>query len=163
MSSPSGKKAWRNSEAQRILNEGFLQGDIPLDADPLALYQSRSEFQDFPFSQFRDRLRYLRKKIKESKDVSAADYAALISDRKNHPVQSLVTFSNKRRWEGSDAESLLRSDVSKNIDRTMQPIDLWRSRPEYHKFFPLKVFRKHIDQERETTKYYNQRRARSGK
>jgi hypothetical protein len=163
MSSTTGKKTWRNSEARRILNEGLQSGDIPFDADPHALYESRLEFQAFPFNQFRERFCYIQKTIKEGKDASASDLAALISDRMNHLVQNNDVFGKKRRWEGSDAEKLLRSDVSQNFDRTMRPIELWHSRHEYYDFYPLEVFRKHIDQERETIKYYNQQRARSRK
>ena len=47
------------------------------------------------------------------------------------------------RWDGSDAETLLRHDVEIGKHKVMKPEALWNTKNEY-KQFPPKVFRDHI-------------------
>ena len=63
---------------------------------------------------------------------------------------ALTLLTNHRgelRWEGSEAERLLRLDMDEGKHTTMTPFDLYCSRSEYSDHYPLKVSRKHIDQE----------------
>jgi hypothetical protein len=153
------KQTWRKSIAKSLLLSDLHSGAVPIDALEMTAgddYRHRSEFQEFPFSQFRDRLRDLRKKFKESKDYSALDSAALAHDRINHPIE-LQNEQGKNRWEGSEASKQLRRDMECNMHQNMKPHELWSLRPLYYENFPLDAFRKHIGQERQTTKFYAKR------
>jgi hypothetical protein len=50
------------------------------------------------------------------------------------------------RWDGSDAERLLKEDADEGLTNSIKPSDLHETRPEYQAF-PLKTFRDHIHQE----------------
>jgi hypothetical protein len=121
---------WRNSIAKGILQEGLNDGTIPIDSNvmsALEVYSLRPEFQVFPYSQFRDRLRDMRKRTKGSKETSVADSAALAHDRVNHPIRER-NERGEMRWEGSQAELFLHRDMELISNHTMRPIILWRSR-----------------------------------
>jgi hypothetical protein len=53
---------WAHSDAKHILVECLKNGKIPLDSEEMApsvVYLQRAEFAEFPYEQFRDRLRHL--------------------------------------------------------------------------------------------------------
>ena len=60
-----------------------------------------------------------------------------------------------RRWEGSEAERLLRLDMDEGKHEAMAPRLLYAERREYREF-PLHVFRGHIHQEKRTRKFLRQ-------
>jgi hypothetical protein len=69
------------------------------------------------------------------------------------------------RWDGSDAQRLLRHDIDKKRNEEYTPSQLRDKRPEYQAF-PLKVFRDHIQQElrsRREKGYWLNRKARKEK
>ena len=52
------------------------------------------------------------------------------------------------RWNGSDAQQLLKQDMERNLHTRLAPKALYHLRPEYYKEFTLKQFRDHIQQEK---------------
>jgi hypothetical protein len=58
----------------------------------------------------------------------------------------------KPRWEGSEMERLLQLDMDDGKDKSMKPIDLYKSRKEYNENYPLVVLWKHINQEQRQRK-----------
>jgi hypothetical protein len=145
---------WAHSDAKHILVECLKNGEIPLDSEEMApsvVYLQRAEFAEFPYEQFRDRLRHLRKKITSCKNRTSFDVAALKHDRKTHPKKA-TNHRDEPRWEGSKAEQYLKHDVENGKQDTMKPEALYNSRIEY-KDYPLVVFRKHIYQEEKRRKF----------
>jgi hypothetical protein len=99
---------------------------------PRAVYRLRPEYQEHEYEQFRDRLNDYRKKTKEKKIRSQEDFEAMQQDRQIHPT---ATHDHRGgpRWEGSEAQKLLREDVKTGTDRTMTPLELWASKEAYKK------------------------------
>jgi hypothetical protein len=144
------KPNWHTSEAKRLLEHDLISGNIPLHSDgsmePKEVYLQRPEFAEFSYEYFRDRLRVIRKQINEKLSLASFDNKALSSDRIKHP-KSTHNSRGEPRWDGSISEQLLKIDMKEGRHKSMKPLDLYQSRPEYCNNYSLSVFRKHIDQE----------------
>jgi hypothetical protein len=154
MSATEKKKPWRNSKAKDQLIKDLKDGTIPVfaaDMPPLVAYRSRQVYQDHDYEQFRDHLNDLRKKIREKKDRSFQDAAALEHDRAICP-KAMHDHRGFPKWDVSEAQKLLSKDVEDGKDKTCSPQELWHSNDAY-KEFPLEVFRGHIYQERRRQKF----------
>lgn len=144
----SSKRPWRNSVAKRLLLQDLEDGTIPLDSAAMSAaeaYLRRKEYQLHDFGQFRDRLHDLRKQIHGKKTRSMQEMEALEHDMRivsNRARNEHGTI----RWEGTEAERLLRKDVEDGKDNTMPAQALWKSQDAYQ-IFTLDVFRGHIYQE----------------
>jgi hypothetical protein len=101
--------------------------------EPRVVYAQRPEFATFEYTQFRDRLGALRRQIIEKKDRSITDSAALAHDRQIHP-DATHNHRGEPRWEGSEAERLLRLDMDEDKHKSMKPKNVFLSRTEYQDF-----------------------------
>jgi hypothetical protein len=149
MKGKNNGKSWKDSLAKRLLENDLKMGIIPLSSEemgPREVYIHRPEFSEFPYTNFQSNLRSLRKTIQEKHNSSEYDAAAILHDRQIHP-KAVVNRNGKQRWEGSDAEFLLRQDIDNKFHLVMEPNALYNTRHEYKDNFSLTVFRKHIDQE----------------
>ena len=146
---------WRNSKARYLLEQDLVSGAIPLESSemkPCDVYMQRHEFSSFDYQHFRDRLRELRKNILAQKDRAISDCEAFIHDRQMYPKPD-ENHRGDPRWEGSEAERLLRLDMDAGLHNIMKPKDLYQTRVEYNNNYPLFVFRKHIYQEEQRRKF----------
>jgi len=151
---PDEKGDWSKSEAKQILLGMLRDGSIPLTSEemgPQVAYMTDAEFAKWPYTQFRDRLNDYRKSIRGKKVRASFDEEALLHDRSLFPKQS-TTSSGKPRWEGSEAERLLKLDVEEGKHNNRRPEGLYFTKLEYTEF-DLEVFRRHIYQEVETRKF----------
>jgi hypothetical protein len=71
--------------------------------------------------------------------------AAITHDRKIYPKEE-KNQTGKARWDGSEAQRLLRLDADAGKHEAMKPSLLYAERLEYREF-PLRIFRDHIYQE----------------
>jgi hypothetical protein len=164
MTKKKTEMSWKDSDAKRLLVQDLMSGEIPLDPnemEPATVYLQRPEFADFRYERFRDRLRFLRAQIHASKHHASSDSAKLAHDRQIYPKKS-NNHRGEPRWEGSDAEQLLKRDMDEGKNTSVTPLEFYQSRNEY-KNYPLTVFRKHIDQEERRRKYVAHRIARTKK
>lgn len=154
------KPGWAYSWAKEIIWNDLCSDNpcFPLDMPAEDVYQQRPEFKSWPFGQFEERLEALREAYQEKKKHSTTDMAALARARAVNPKPT----HNKRgevRWEGSDAERLLKQDIDSKKHMAMFPEELWRSRPQYARDCPtLKVFRDHIYAEVHRRKFIRYRK-----
>ena len=144
------------SKAKGLLEEDLKSGRIPLDdADMTAeeVCTQRTEFAEFKFEQFEKNLDSLRKAHLDKIDLANSDSAALAHDRgpKCRPKKT-HNFRGKPRWEGGEAERLLKLDITANKHKRMKP-ELLRLTKAAHQQCDLKVFRNHMDQEVEARKH----------
>ena len=152
---------WRVSKGKELLYKDLQEGRIPAvgsRGDAVAIYQSRPEFGGDDADErrkFTDRLRRARIGYLKNVSLAKSDSEALIHDRLIHPERQ-TNDRNERRWDGSEAQSLLRQDVRESIHKNMKPNELHRSREEYGQF-PLPQFRQHIYQEEQTQKFIQYR------
>ena len=153
---------WRNSKAQKILQELLISGDIPCTttnkAKMVEIWNTyclpRQEFAGFRFTKFPARLRAMQKRHATQGGQADSEYAALLHHKQHFPTP-IRNHRGEPQWHGSDAERLLKADVSAKMHETMAPQQLHRTRTEYQ-IYPLEVFRKHIHQEVRLQKLYLQ-------
>jgi hypothetical protein len=151
--------------AETLILEDLQSGFIPLQSNllgPKDAFRTRAEYYErVDYLWFRQRLNTLRKKIIKQNNTIAFEVAALQKDlsrrqqSKNeaNANNTVNKQGNKTRWDGSKASQLLSLDIDDKKHETMQPHQLYNSRPEYYEHFSLTVFRKHIYQEINSRKY----------
>ena len=161
------EESWADSEGKKLLLQDLRSGVIPLDPNamkPATAFRLRPDAFSVPnyaegMRLFAGRLRAAREQIKEKRERSSLEAAALEEDRKVHPKPT-TNHRGEPRWEGSAAERLLKDDIAAGKHKTMTPMQLFHSRPEYQSgVFTLRVFRDHIYQEERLLKFIAQCRA----
>jgi hypothetical protein len=145
---------WNKSDAKRLLERDLASGLIPVsgrDMGSLAVYASRPEYAAFPVNVFTRRLAALRVLARGQNARRASDAAALMRDQQLRP-QATHNSNGVLRWEGSDAERLLKDDMSNGVHTQMAPQAMYNTRAEYQ-LFTLDQFRGHIYQESKRRKF----------
>ena len=136
---------WKDSEAKMLLQQDILDGKVTASMKPKEVFEMRAEYKAYGMKNFRSNLYSLRSSMKENQQKADSDAAALAHDRRIHPKVA-YTPKGYPRWDGSEAQRLLKEDMASSTTNPLEPSVLRETRPEY-KAFPLKVFRDHIYQE----------------
>lgn len=133
---------WRNSRAKKLLVKDIVDGKISgMTAEQV--HKTRPEYSAYVYSKFRGYFSYLVGKHGDLLSLANEDGAALAHDL---ALGLRVNSKPYPRWDGSEAEALLKNDLDNGKHLHMKPRDLQLSRPQYSEF-PGKVFRDHIQQE----------------
>jgi hypothetical protein len=133
--------------AKEILRQYIIDRKVTRAMKSREVYEMRPEFQQYRFARFSDNLRNLFDVLERNDKRAEADAAALAHDRTIHPVgPETAKGCGYPRWEGSDAQRLLKMDIDAGRNKEFKPKELHKSRMEYQAF-PLHVFRDHIYQE----------------
>jgi hypothetical protein len=155
---------WSNHPARKILKEALINGDIPTNYNReggpnyhikpkmiYATYKNTDAFAGMTQKQFTSRLNALRKIVERRNKRVLDDMHAFQIFRHNFPIQ-LHNHRGELRWDGSEAQTLLKEDIEMGRDLEYARTRLfWLSRPEYQQF-KRKVFLGHIDQEKRLQK-----------
>ena len=156
------KVKWEKSKAKQLLYKDILEGRVPRNATtadgkstmPLkSIYELRPEFQEYLYSKFSSRLSSLRKTIKDRSYRANLDQEAFDNYKANNPVPAAFSHKGYIQWQGSEAQALCREDIEHGLHKSMSRMELFGSRSEYYKNFPLKEFRDKVRQEIRTAKY----------
>ena len=142
------KKTWFQIKANKILHELLVDGTIPLNAEemgPREVYQYDPEFSKWPYENFRTNLNNLRIKARNQDDIAEADHAALLRDCTHYPILT-HNAAGVLRWEGSEAEAMMKLDVRRYLDCGATHKEIFASRALYASY-GLKRVRGHIHQE----------------
>jgi hypothetical protein len=131
--------------AKVLLKEDWCAGMIPLTMGPSEVHIFRLEYEAVPHQNFSVNLNALRKKLDSQQKTAASDDAALAKDVELHPINMNPVGRPYPRWDGSDAQRLLKQDVALEKHKTMTPRALRMTSVE-HQRFPKEVFAKHIHQ-----------------
>jgi hypothetical protein len=142
---------WKKSVAKKLLVEDILSGAIPNTMHWETVRSMRPEYGASTRRLFGSRLKSLRDQIDHSIRNATVDAAALAHDRAICPAPT-HNYRGEPRWEGSEAERLLKEDFANAIQKTMKPSDFHKTRAEYQQY-PLAVFRGHIYQEQRFNKF----------
>ena len=147
---------WRKSQARHLLEQDLLNDVILInnyEMGPAEVYGQRPEFAEHSYTSFPRRLQALRDQCaiqlnRRQDDITAFENdaqfrARIIQQRDALPLS---------RWEGSDAERLLKVDITNNLHEQLLPKELHASRNENQQF-SLRVFRGHIHQEVKRRKF----------
>jgi hypothetical protein len=139
---------WRNSHAKQLLKEDIVEGRVSSSMPVKDVYEMRPTwYKRYKFNNFKTNLNGLRKRIRKDKDRADEDLAAYLHDMQIPPTPPMAPRAAAYpRWQDSEAEQLLKSDIEAGTGTSLKPEPLWKSRAEYQSF-PLAVFRKHIYQE----------------
>ena len=132
--------------AKEILIQEISEGRVLETMGPKDVYVMKEEYQRVEYKKFRTNLNSLRKALNKLKNTAAIDTAAVVHDRRLHPINMDNRNFSHPRWDGSDSQKLLKIDVAPEKQDTMKPKDLQMTQEEYQ-VFPLDVFHKHIHQE----------------
>lgn len=150
------KIKWRKSEARKLLERYLIEGLIPIENDGTMsiddIYSYNPEFSHYDPEKFPVRLASLRSTLKDHRKRAEEDLLAFQNYKKNHQP-SLFTHQGFVQWQGSNAQELLWDDIEAGHLNTMTIKELYESRDEYQAEFPLKIFRKKVEQEQRTSKY----------
>lgn len=122
----------------------ILAGKVVDSMMPKEVLAMHPEYEPYR-KNFGTNLRNLQKMIRENQAKADSDAAALAHDRRIFPPLA-NTSKGYPRWDGSDAQQLLREDVDAGLTRSHDPKVLHQMRPAFQAF-PLGVFRDHIHQE----------------
>jgi len=146
--SPPSCPDWATSKERKILAKDIAEGAVPPTMWPREVREMHGGiYKQWPASDFRGCLRTLRKSVGKDQERALSDNQAFVQYRLNHPVVAANDGSRKYpRWNGSDAERMLKEDIESGALVSMRPRELRLSRSEYQKW-PLQVFRGHIHQE----------------
>jgi hypothetical protein len=128
---------WQNSDAKKFLKQDILDGKVVDSMMPKEVLAMRPEYEPYR-KNFGTNLRGLQKMIRENQAKADSDSAALAHDRRIFPP-SANTSQGYPRWDGSEAEGLLRKDIDEGLTSNFTPNVLHQMRPEYQAF-PLGVF-----------------------
>jgi hypothetical protein len=114
------------------------------------LYKDHELFKNFPFvkERYQDRINTLRTAIKRSYTWAEYDNKAVVEDLEKHPLKQ-SNVKGEPRWEGSEAQRLLKLDVDNGVHLQAnydKPSKLRDSREAYKEFGKEK-FWKHLYQE----------------
>jgi hypothetical protein len=160
MPEPKDKIKWATSPAKYIILNDLESGVLPVDEDEISaehawesLYKNLYEFEDVPFTQFKERLKDHRKKIQTLINRSFNDEQALAHDRRLHPRQT----HNRRGeivFDMTEAKLILRHDVEQKMHEGKTPSEYQASRDAYRSLHPKK-FKERIYQEVRYQKYLN--------
>ena len=159
------EKEWKDHPARKLLKLAFIAQQIPFDysdkakmyGGPRAIYDKYKDtdaFKRMPYdSTFTRRLWDLRDIVKKKLDRVVADQLAFDIYRRNHPIQT-HNSNGELRWEGSEAERLLKEDMKKGLHIDKKPSELQATKEAYMQFSKER-FRKHIHQEMRLWKMEN--------
>jgi hypothetical protein len=122
---------------------------------PKEAYNLRPIFSQYGgYKNFPSRLRSARNQEIAKINRNASDEQAFAHDRNLFPIVA-CNARGLLRWGGSNAENLLRQDISNGRHYNLSPKELHNSREEYQNF-PLDRFRDHIHQEVRRRKFLAQ-------
>ena len=160
------KAAWVSSEARKLIAQDIIDGHIPSFGEPFdteevfnRLYAGNAFFDDFPYDKerYKNRIVSLQTTIYTWGHWAKFDDEALMHDLALVGPPPERNIRGQLRWDGSAAQAQLKIDVDNKIDKQFEtPKKFWKSNPVYYLHHDLTVFRKHIDQYKESVKEYGQ-------
>jgi hypothetical protein len=137
---------WKDSTAKQMLTKDLNDGMVTPDMKPKQVFQMREELYTPYAKNFASNYRSLQRSILALHTRRDEDDAWVAHDRLLCPPQA-VDPHGYPRWDGSAAQRLLKQDVAVGKHEELRPKELRSTRIEYMQF-PLKTFRDHIHQEK---------------
>lgn len=143
---------WEYSWAKEILRMALVDGDISPQHTYDEMHAWHPEIQETDRRLLPNRVRSLQKQIKDDTGKAEADALAYAHDRSLFPIPT-HNHRGEPRWQGSEAERLLKEDIKNGIHLTMSPMEFYDSREVYSTDYSEDVIRHHIYQEIKLIKY----------
>jgi hypothetical protein len=121
---------WQHSEAKKILTSDILDGTTTADMSARQVFATREELYAPYKKNFSTNLRNLRKSLKSLQDRADEDQEAVLHDLEAFP-RSTVNARGHRRFDGSEAQRLLKHTFDNGEDEGLLPKEIWLTRLEY--------------------------------
>ena len=156
---------WKHSKAKIFLQQAFRDNIIPLDYSKEAgglgpkhvwdtYCANDPSFEGMAYNSiFTRRLADVAENHKKKNKRSSEDEEAYKQYRAAHPVRTHNDFGFPR-WQGSEAERLLKKDMSEGKHVGLKPQEFRLTRPQFLAI-PLPIFRDHIYQEQRLGKFHH--------
>jgi hypothetical protein len=139
---------WEKCTARTLLQRDLMDGVVPLSGyvmNASKVQQTRPEYMAYDLDFFNTRLQTMRANMRKQHTNSQQDAISYAHDRLMFPTPT-HNPNGILRWEGSEAETLLRTDIEAGVHNAMTPKQMYLSRPKYQMFSQRK-FAGHIHQE----------------
>ena len=147
------ERPWQSSCAKELLKQDIRDGVIDDDMDAKVVYLQRPEYAETEWRLFPGRLKSTRKQVTSNKERAKEDNVIYENTIQRFPANATgITSQGKLRWDGSDAQRLLKVDIDNGMHKTMEAKAFYNTRSEY-KVFELSDFRDHIHQEIKRRKF----------
>jgi hypothetical protein len=129
------KNTWLNSDGRKLLLRDLKDGTINRTMNWQTVFHTRPEFALGPTNSEALRLFESRfssaVKINDEKAARAQHEMALLrQDRMVHPIPQ-KNHRGEPRWDGSEAQKLLKADIKNNAHATLSRMEFYSSRVEY--------------------------------
>ena len=118
---------WQNSEAKKLLTRDIVQEKVTDRMGPADVYAMHEEYKQYNYENFRTNPRNLRQSLHRLQGHADADSAALAHNLQVRPLAA----NNPRgypRWDGSEAERLLKIDINGCMRSNMKPCILYQKK-----------------------------------
>ena len=139
-------KKWQHSSAKKDLKRQLLDPQSPIHNMSIAeIWKSDARYKQYP--NFPKYYNDLKKHVVAAKERARLDDIAVERHIRNNPRSHL----NKRgypHWNLHAAKKFLEEDVANELNKTMKPSELQKTRDAYMDF-PAKVFMKRVNREAE--------------
>lgn len=163
------KKAdgWNFSKGQALLREDVVSGRIPMTMPWEAVYATffRPEYlvgEDAEDAKrlFEGRLQSARNRHTSHQSRADEEERLMLADRQRHPPPAF-DFRGEPRWDGSQAQKIVKQDVDSGFYLGKKPLDYYNMRPQFkQEGFSASTIAGHVKQEEKTKKFLKQYRAR---
>ena len=154
------KVDWATSAAKVVIMSDLKDKVLPAHASVMSakeawekVYMHLVEFHGVDYEQFRENLNNHRRAYRKKREQVAWAKNAIAHDLELHPRKS-HNHCGELVFAFSEAKKKLKKDVERRKHKTMKPIDLRNTRPEY-KVFTLDKFRQRIYQQERREKFEN--------
>lgn len=159
------KNAWLNSEGRKLLLRDLKDGTISRTMDWQTVFHTRQEFAVGPthaeaLRLFETRFRTAVNINDEKATRAQHEMVLLQQDRAVHPIPKM-NHRGEPRWEGSEAQKLLKEDIKNNAHSNLSRMEFYESREEYQAW-PKPVIDGHVVQEVKLRKFRMQMAAKKG-
>ena len=128
--------------AKPILEKMYLMGEITDSMRRGVVHKLRPEFEAVPINNFGNNWNRLKATVRELRRRAIIDDCSLFHDRILHPIDT----TDPKRWDGTEAQRLLKQDIEDDFHKHFTPKELWLSRKEYQ-VFDIEIFQPHVNQE----------------
>jgi hypothetical protein len=126
--------------AKLLLEKDYVLANCITDAmKPSDVVLHQVEYQNVVYKIFVTNFRNLKIVIKKLRASAVASNVALENDCRFHPIAANPANFPYPRWDGHEAQCLLKLDVDDNKHKTMKPAHLQKTRHQYE-CCPLPVF-----------------------
>lgn len=125
--------------AKPILRKDYLEGLVTTEMKRAEVHRMRPEYKAVPIDNFGTNWNKMKLSFLEFRVRARRDEQAFANDRQKHP-------KNSDRWDGSEAQKLMKCDIQQGLNNGKKPKEFWLSRDQFQEW-DFNKFKSHVWQE----------------